>query len=137
MAKKEKIKKDNLKRRQGRARAKVFGTAQKPRLNVFRSLKHVYVQLIDDQKGATLASAKDTEVKAASPRFTRLDSEPERAGEAGKSKKINLAKLVGELIAAKAKKLGVKEAVFDRAGRKYHGRVKAVADGARAGGLKF
>ena len=119
MAIKERIKKDNQERRRGRGRKKISGTARKPRLNVFRSLKHLFVQLIDDQKAATLASAKDTEIKAP------------------KSNKTDLAFKVGELIAAKAKAIGITEAVFDRAGYKYHGRVKAVAEGARAGGLKF
>lgn len=119
MAIKERIKKENKERRRGRARKKIFGTAQKPRLNVFRGLKHVLVQLIDDQKSATLAFAKDGEIQGK------------------KSNKTDLAFKVGELIAVKAKKIGVSEAVFDRAGYKYHGRVKAVADGARAGGLKF
>lgn len=129
MAIKERIKKDNQERRRGRVRRKIFGTAAKPRLNVFRSLKHLFVQLIDDQKAATLVSAKDTEIKAGSPRSLQA------AG--SKSKKTDLAFQVGELIAAKAKKIGIAEVVFDRAGYKYHGRVKAVAEGARQGGLKF
>jgi len=119
MAKKEEIKQDQKNRRKKRVRAKISGIGKKPRLNVFRSLKHLYVQLIDDQKGTTLASAKDVEVK----------------GEVGK--RIDIAFKVGELIAAKAKKLNITEVVFDKSSFKYHGRVKAVAEGARKGGLKF
>ena len=102
-----------------RVRAKIMGTALRPRLSVFRSLKHLYVQLIDDTKGLTLVSATDSELKEAT------------------KKKSELALKVGELIAQKAKKIGVSQAVFDKSGNKYHGRVKAVAEGARAGGLKF
>lgn len=102
-------------------RAKVSGTSQKPRLAVFRSNSDIYVQLIDDTKGVTLAAAssKDKDIKA-------------QAGT--KSEK---SKLVGAAIARKASELNVKEVVFDRGGYLYHGRVKAVADGAREGGLQF
>ncbi len=119
MVKKEKIKQQLKARRRNRIRVKIFGTAKKPRLNVFRSLSHLYVQLIDDQKGATLASAKDSEIKA------------------NQAKKVEVAFKVGELIAAKARKLGVQAVVFDKGSNKYHGRVKAVAEGARTGGLEF
>jgi len=119
MAKKEENKQDQKNRRKKRVRVKIFGTSKKPRLSVFRSLKHLYVQLIDDQKGVTLASAEDAEIKA----------------EAGK--KIDVAFKVGELVAAKAEKLNITEVVFDKSSFKYHGRVKAVAEGARKGGLKF
>lgn len=118
MSKKLMQKKEMKERRRGRVRAKVFGTAKRPRLNVFRSLKHLFVQLIDDQKGVTLCSASDAEI-------------------AGKLKKSEVASKVGELIAVKAKKIGIAAVVFDTAGHKYHGRVKAVADGARQGGLIF
>ena len=119
MAKIEIIKRQLKARRKNRVRAKIFGKSAKPRLSVFRSLTHIYVQLIDDTKGKTLASAKDEEIKNA------------------KGKKTDLAFKVGELIAAKALKLGIKEAVFDRSGNKYHGRVKAIAEGARKAGLKI
>jgi len=119
MANKEIAKKQNRQRRARRVRAKVFGTAKKPRLNVFRSLKHVFVQLIDDQKGKTLVSAKDTEIKDA------------------KAKKAEIAFKVGELVASKAKKLGIEHVTFDKSGYRYHGRIKAIADGARKGGLIF
>ena len=119
MANKEKIKRQHKIRRKRRVRAKIFGTAQRPRLNVFRSLKHIYVQLIDDQKEVTLVSAKDIEVKE------------------DKGKKSDVAFKVGELIATRAQKLGIREVVFDKSSYKYHGRVKAMAEGARKGGLKF
>jgi large subunit ribosomal protein L18 len=102
-------------------RRKVGGTSQKPRLSVFRSNNDIYVQLIDDIKGLTLAAAssKDKDIKAQ------------------KGNKSEKSKLVGQAIARKAGDLGFKEVTFDRGGYLYHGRVKAVADGAREGGLKF
>lgn len=118
MLRSQKIKQERKFRRKNRVRAKISGTAQKPRLSVFRSLKHFYLQLIDDQKGVTLASAHDSEIK-------------------GKEKKLDVASQIGELIAAKAAKIGIKEVVFDKSSFRYHGRVKAAADGARKGGLKF
>lgn len=97
------------------------GTAQKPRLSVFRSNTEIYVQLIDDAKGQTLASAssKDKDIIAQ------------------KANKVVKSKMVGEAIAKKAVGLGIKDVTFDRSGYLYHGRVKSVADGAREGGLKF
>ncbi|MFA6410538.1 MAG: 50S ribosomal protein L18 [Candidatus Buchananbacteria bacterium] len=118
MAKKEVNKAIKKARRKGRVRAKVFGTASRPRLNVFRSLKFDYAQLIDDQNGKTLASAKSTEIKT-------------------KGTKTELAQKVGELIATKAQKAGINEVVFDKSAYKYHGRIQAIAEGARKGGLKF
>jgi large subunit ribosomal protein L18 len=111
------------KRRHSRVRAKISGTAERPRMNVFRSLNHIYVQVIDDTEGRTLASAstldKELVVKAS-----------------GKTKKDQAA-LVGTLIAERAKSAGIEEVVFDRGGYRYHGRVKALADAAREGGLQF
>jgi len=104
--------------RHHRVRAKVSGTSQKPRLNVFRSNTHIYAQLIDDETGKTLAAASSHEFK-------------------GKGKKSEVASQVGKLAAEKALKLGIKEAVFDRGGYQYHGRVKNLADAAREAGLKF
>ncbi len=103
-----------------RVRAKISGNAESPRLSVFRSLRGVYVQAIDDQNGKTIASAQWKEV-------------------VGKAKKndIERAKEVGKLIAEKCLKFNVVKAVFDRNGYKYHGKIKAVAEGAREGGLKF
>ena len=102
-------------------RKKIEGTNQKPRLSVFRSNTGIYAQLIDDVKGVTLAAA----------------STKDKGIAAQKGKKIEQSKSVGEAIAKKAVELGLKEIVFDRGGYLYHGRVKAVADGAREGGLKF
>lgn len=119
MANKQILKQEKATRRKNRVRAKISGTAKRPRLNVFRSLKHVYAQLIDDEKSKTIVSAKDTEVKS------------------DKSKPSEVAEKVGELIAKKAIEAGVKEIVFDKSSYKFHGRVKAIADGARKGGLKF
>ena len=110
-------------RRHARVRKKVSGTAQTPRLNVYRSLNHIYVQIIDDVKGVTLCSASTMEkdVKAAIKDMTKTEA----------------AKVVGKTAAEKALKLGIKEVVFDRGGYLYTGRVQAVADGAREAGLNF
>ncbi|MBI4993036.1 MAG: 50S ribosomal protein L18 [Candidatus Magasanikbacteria bacterium] len=115
----------NRAKRQKRVRAKVFGTAEKPRLNVFRSSRSLYVQLIDDSAGKTLASihGKEIDVK-------KLDVKDNKG-------KVASAFLAGKMIAEKAKKLDISKAIFDRGGYKYHGRVAAVADGARDGGLEF
>lgn len=106
--------------RRRRARAKIFGTAIRPRLAVFRSNRAIYAQLIDDSAQKTLLAARSAEIK-----------EKKLKG------KIAVAEAVGELLAKKAKENGIKEAVFDRRGYAYHGRVKALADGARKGGLKI
>ena len=103
-----------LKRRR-RVRAKIRGTATRPRLSVFRSNNGLFVQLIDDEAGVTLAAAEWTEARDL--------------------KSMERAKKVGELLADRAKKAGIERAVFDRGGYQYHGRVKALADGAREGGL--
>lgn len=102
-------------------RRKISGTAEKPRLAIFRSNTDIYAQLIDDSKGVTIAAAssKDKDIKAQS------------------GTKSDKGKLVGAALARKAGELNVKEVVFDRGGYLYHGRVKAVADGAREGGLQF
>ena len=113
-------KKERNQVRHRRVRAKIIGTKEKPRLSVFRSNQHVLVQLIDDENGQTLASASDKELKSAQ-----------------KEKKVDRALAVGKLIAEKGLKLKVEKIVFDRGGWKYHGRIKAVAEGAREGGLKF
>jgi large subunit ribosomal protein L18 len=102
-------------------RKKVRGTAARPRLAVFRSSKHVYAQVIDDVAGRTVASASTMEATV-------------RAGATGT---VDAAKSVGERVAERAKEAGVATVVFDRGGFKYHGRVAAVADGARSGGLEF
>jgi large subunit ribosomal protein L18 len=111
-------------RRHVRVRAKVSGTASRPRLNVFRSAAHIYAQVIDDDRGRTLVAASDLEQEVR-----------DRAGaEATKSAR---ARAVGELIGERAKAAGIDAIVFDRGGYLYHGRVKAVADGARESGLVF
>ncbi len=104
-----------------RIRKKIAGTTSKPRLSVFRSNADIYVQLINDDNGVTIASASSRDKDIA----------------AQKSTKVEKSKLVGAIIARKAVDLGIKEVVFDRGGNLYHGRVKAVADGAREGGLQF
>ena len=106
-------------RRHRRVRGKISGTAERPRLTVFRSNLGIAAQLIDDQSGKTLAAASWQHVKKA------------------KGSKSDKAKEVGKLLASKAKEAGVESCVFDRGGYLYHGRVKALADGAREGGLKF
>lgn len=107
--------------RHARVRAKISGTAERPRLSVFRSAKHVRVQLIDDAVGRTLTAVLDTEI----------DRKALAKG------KIAVAEAVGKLLAERGIAAGIKTVVFDRGGYNYHGRVKAVADGARAGGLQF
>ena len=111
------------KRRHLRVRRNVFGTPEKPRLNVFRSLNEIYAQVIDDTKGHTLASA------------STIDSELKKKFK-GMTKKEE-AKLVGQTVADRAKDKGVKSVVFDRGGFKYIGRVAALAEGARENGLQF
>jgi large subunit ribosomal protein L18 len=102
-------------------RRKVSGTAQKPRLSVFRSNTEIYAQLIDDVNGFTLASASSKDKVIAAQKVTKSEK----------------SKLVGQAIAQKARDLGLEKVVFDRGGNLYHGRVKMVADGAREGGLQF
>ena len=109
--------------RHARVRKKISGTGERPRLCVFRSLNHVYAQVIDDERGVTLAAAGS------------LDQDI-RGQKNGKSK-IEVSTLVGSLLASRAKENGVTSVVFDRGGYKYHGRVRALADAAREGGLQF
>lgn len=110
-------------RRHARVRKSVSGTSERPRLAVFRSLNHIYAQVIDDTKGHTLASACD------------LDAEV-RTARTGK-KKSEVAGLVGDVLAKKAKEAGISAVVFDRGGNRYHGRVKALAEAVRKGGLEL
>ena len=112
---------DRRYRRHLRVRTRVAGTAERPRLVVFRSLKHIYAQLVNDDQGVTLLGVSDA-------------SEGVDTTTAGK---VNRAKATGKLLAEKAKAAGVTQVVFDRAGYRYHGRVQAVAEGAREGGLEF
>ena len=111
------------KRRHIRVRKKLTGTAQRPRLNVFRSLNGIYAQIIDDQAGNTLVSASTVEVEL-SEKVKGL-------------KKTDQAKLVGQKVAERAKSRGITTVIFDRGGYRYVGRVRALADGAREGGLQF
>jgi large subunit ribosomal protein L18 len=104
-----------------RIRTKIAGTAQKPRLSIFRSNSDIYAQLIDDDNAVTLAAASSRDKDIAAQTGTKSEK----------------GKLVGQAIARKAVELGLKDVVFDRGGYLYHGRVKAVADGAREGGLQF
>ena len=112
-------------RRKQRTRAKIFGTADKPRLSVFRSNRYTYVQLIDDMAGKTLVSASTKEIEKTKSKLP------------GANPKVLLAEQLGELIAKKAVEKGIKKAVFDRGKYKYHGRIKAVAEGMRKGGLQL
>jgi len=107
--------------RHKRVRGKISGTAERPRLNVFRSANHIYAQIIDDVKGVTLVSMSS--------------NDKDYKGKAGGN--CDAAKEVGLALAAEAKKKGIAQVVFDRGGYLYHGRVKALADGAREGGLEF
>ena len=123
---KRKIKSESLRRRMRRAksvRVKVSGTAARPRLSVYRSAKHIYAQLIDDDAGATLASAS-TRVAGTKSEVSGLN-------------KTDAAEKVGQALAAAAKDKGIEQVVFDRGGWPFHGRVAALAKGAREGGLQF
>lgn len=111
------------KRRHRRVRAKIAGTPDRPRLSVFRSLQHVYAQVIDDVHGHTLAAASSLE--------------PEIQGKLDGASKIQEAQIVGKVVAQRALERGVTKVVFDRGGYLYHGRVRALAEGAREGGLVF
>lgn len=104
-----------------RVRKKILGSAQKPRLSVFRSNKQIYAQLINDDQGVTLAAASSSEKALAEKKGTKTE----------------LAREVGKLLAGKAKEAGIETVVFDRNGYLYHGRIKSLAEGAREGGLNF
>jgi len=113
---KQKLYKRSIRRK--RVRSRISGSQERPRLSVFKASRHIYAQLIDDASGKTLASASSKEVKA-------------------KGKKTDSAKEVGKMLAAKALAKNIKAAKFDRGGFAYHGRIKALAEGAREGGLEF
>lgn len=129
---KKETKKEKQYRCHRRVRAKIFGTARRPRLCVFKSAKHIYCQLIDDEKGRTLAAASDLKLNL-------KVSKKEKAEETKKplKGKVAVAFEIGKLIAKKALEKKFEKVVFDRGGYKYIGRVKAVAEGAREGGLRF
>ena len=113
---KQKLFKRSIRRQ--RVRSRITGSAERPRLSVFKANRHIYAQVIDDNLGKTLAAASSKEVKS-------------------KGKKADLAKEVGKLVASKALLKNIKSVKFDRGGFAYHGRVKALAEGAREGGLEF
>jgi len=117
---KEKLKRTAQKRRQHRVRAKIKGTKSRPRISVFRSNKHLYAQIINDEEGKTVVSVSDGELK-----------------KSAKGKKAEIATKIGELLAEKAKAKKITVVVFDKRHYKYHGRVKELAEGARKGGLRF
>jgi large subunit ribosomal protein L18 len=118
---KMKTKEDARFRRKKRIRRKLFGTSETPRLSVYRSLNHIYVQAIDDSEGKTLLSASSAEVKSTAKKTGNKEA----------------AKLVGQLVARKCKEKGIEAVIFDRSGYLYHGRIKALAEAARSAGLKF
>ena len=123
MADKQTKKAIRLQRRKWNVRNSVSGTQERPRLSVYRSAKHIYAQVIDDVAGRTLAAAASTS--------------GEVRGDLKTGANVAAAKVVGKAIAERAKAAGVTKVAFDRGGRKYHGRVKALADAAREGGLQF
>ena len=123
MADKQRKKAVRLQRRKWSVRNSVSGTPERPRLSVYRSEKHIYAQVVDDLAGRTLAAAGSTSKDLLGDRKTGAN--------------VAAAKLVGRAIAERAKAAGITKVAFDRGGRKYHGRVKALADAAREGGLQF
>lgn len=116
-----KHKKINLYRRHKRVRAKIKGTAERPRVSVFKSNKNIFVQFINDTQGKTILSSKVISAKKSKIKGTKMEK----------------AAKIGEMLAEKAKELGIKKIVFDRGGFKYHGRVKAIAEGLKKGGVKI
>ena len=123
MADKNIEKAKRLQRRKWHVRNSLFGTAERPRLSVYRSSKHIYAQLVDDMAGKTLAAAASTIAEV--------------CGDLKNGGNIAAAKAVGKAIAERGKAAGITNVMFDRGGRMYHGRIKALADAAREGGLKF
>jgi len=124
MADKQQMKAARFERRRFRTRKSIFGSPERPRLSVFRSDKHIYAQIINDFDGKTLAAVASTSADL-------------RGAELKNGGNIAAAKKVGAAIAAKAKEIGVTKVAFDRGGRMYHGRIKALADAAREAGLQF
>src|ERR1700691_3270289 len=124
MADKQKKKQIRFERRKRSVRSSVFGSAERPRLSVFRSDKHIYAQIIDDYAGKTLASVASTSAEL-------------RGAELKNGGNVVAAQKVGQAIAEKAKAAGITKVCFDRGGRRYHGRIKALADAARKSGLSF
>ncbi|MEW5736934.1 MAG: 50S ribosomal protein L18 [Thermodesulfobacteriota bacterium] len=117
------VKREKHLRRKKRVRTKIYGTEERPRLSVFRSARHMYAQIVLDDKGSTVCSA------------STLDKEAQEAGKF--ESKVQAAKFIGTLVAKRAKEKGITKVTFDRNGFLYHGRIKAVAEGAREAGLEF
>ena len=115
-------KNESRQKRHRRVRKRVMGTSERPRLNIYRSLNHIYAQVIDDTKGSTIAAASS------------LDSSLKESKSGGN---VEGAKAVGRLVAERAKEAGISRVVFDRGGYLYHGRIQALADAGREGGLEF
>ena len=124
MADKNKLKAARLERRQFRTRKSIFGDTERPRLSVFRSDKHIYAQVIDDLAGKTLVSVASTSADV-------------RGADLKNGGNLAAAKAIGKAIAERAKAAGITKVAFDRGGRQYHGRIKALAEAAREGGLQF
>ncbi|MCK4454000.1 50S ribosomal protein L18 [Candidatus Parcubacteria bacterium] len=137
-------------RRHKKVRAKIFGTGSVPRLCVFRSSRHIYAQVIDDEKGKVISSTSDFEIKESKLEKSKIKNqkskiqiknqklkEGEKKEEKSRTGKVAIAYEVGKLIAEKVLEKKIKKVLFDRGGYKYHGRVKAVAEGARNAGLVF
>lgn len=124
MADKNVERKKRAERRRRRVRGHIAGTAERPRLTVAKSLKNIFVQIVDDEKAVTLVAAASNSKNV----VAKLKDD---------MTKVDVARAVGEVLAAEAKEKGIEAVVFDRNQFRYHGRIKAVADGARAGGLKF
>jgi large subunit ribosomal protein L18 len=124
-------------RRHVRVRRKISGTAERPRLAVYRSNRHIYAQLVDDDAARTLISASDRDVRVGGAAKVGGAGKVGRAGKAGGEGKTAPAKAVGELLAERAKAAGIQRVVFDRGGRLFHGRVAALAEGAREKGLQI
>ncbi|MDH7577509.1 MAG: 50S ribosomal protein L18 [Bacillota bacterium] len=120
---KREVRKELLRRKHDRVRKKIFGTTERPRLSVYRSLNHIYAQLIDDTRGVTLVAASTLS--------------PEIRGEVGNRRDLAAARIVGKLIAEKARARGITKVVFDRGGYLYHGRIAALADAVRENGIDF
>lgn len=138
-----KQKKEKMIRRRKRTRAKIRGTSSRPRLSVFRSLRHIWAQLIDDESGKTLAAASDLEIinKTSAPEFKSRKVGPKglvvKNKEVLTPRQIVSAGKVGELLAQKAQEKKISLVVFDKGPYKYHGLVQALSEGARKGGLRF
>ncbi|MGB7156638.1 MAG: 50S ribosomal protein L18 [Tepidisphaeraceae bacterium] len=124
MADKNKAKQQRLERRKWSLRSRLSGSAERPRLSVFRSDKHIYAQVIDDMAGKTLVAVASTSADV-------------RGADLKNGGNIAAAKAIGKAIAERAKAAGITKVAFDRGGRQYHGRIKALADAAREGGLQF